>query len=124
MLLLALGPAGGAAAAEPPAEKRARRTVRWRIVSLEPGKRRTVNLYVRVRPRARARAMTLTARARVAGERNRKDNRATDTNRIRRPATEGAATALMAAVIAPPRTAATVPTALRTFAGLCRILVT
>ena len=103
---------------------RTRRTVRWRIVSLEPGKRRTLNLYVRVRPRARARALTLTARARGAGERNRKDNRATDTTRIRRPSTQGAATALMAAVIAPPVAAATVPTALRTFAGLCRILVT
>jgi Domain of unknown function DUF11/LVIVD repeat len=34
---------------------RPRRTIRWRIVSLAAGKRRTLNLFVRVRPRASAR---------------------------------------------------------------------
>ena len=60
------------------------RLVRWRIAALPAGTVRTLNLYVRVRPRARARAFTLSAAASTRGEELRGDNRARDTNRVRR----------------------------------------
>ena len=102
---------------------RARRTIRWRIASLAPGRARTLNLFVRVRPRARARAFTLRASASAPGERNRRDNRARDRNRLPRP-TQGAATARMAAVVAPPVTGtARAARGVGLFAGLCRLVV-
>ena len=60
----------------------AKRTVRWRISSIAPGRTRTLNLFVRVRPRARARGFTLRATATAEGETNRRDNRDTDRNRV------------------------------------------
>ncbi len=102
---------------------RARRTIRWRIASLAPGRARTLNLFVRVRPRARARAFTLRASASAPGERNRRDNRARDRNRLPRP-TQGAATARMTAVVAPPVTGtARTARGVGLFAGLCRLVV-
>jgi hypothetical protein len=115
----------------------ARRTLRWRIASLPAGRARTLNLFVRVRPRARARAITLRAGASAPGERNRRDNRASDRNRLPRrgpaPAaarqgrsapTQGAATARMAAVVAPPIvTSARAARGAGLFAGLCRLVV-
>ena len=99
----------------------ARRTVRWRIASLPAGTRRTLNLFVRVRPRALARTFTLRATASATGETNRRDNRARDRNRLTR-GTQGAATALMAAVIAPrSRTPVALARGAGLFAGLCRL---
>lgn len=66
-------------------------------------------------------AGTAHATASAKGETHRRDNRARDRNRLAR-GTQGAATALMAAVVAPrSRTPVALARGAGLFAGLCRL---